>query len=113
MRAVLLSARVRKGTGEVMDRVRSTVTRHATIAGEFDVNDELPASLGADRAVVVGGDGAIMAALRQCVGRVLPAEMFDYTVEFPLILDMAASPGGKTTHLAARIGDLVRQLSGS
>jgi NAD+ kinase len=72
MRAVLLSARVRKGTGEVMDRVRSTVTRHATIAGEFDVNDELPASLGADRAVVVGGDGAIMAALRQCVGRGLP-----------------------------------------
>jgi NAD+ kinase len=55
-----------------MDRVRATVSRHATIAGEFDVNDELPAGLGTDRAVVVGGDGAIMAALRQCVGRGIP-----------------------------------------
>ena len=72
MRAVLLSARARRGTGEVLDRVRATVARHATIAGEFDVNDELPATLDADRAVVVGGDGAIMAALRQCFGRTLP-----------------------------------------
>jgi len=72
MRAVLLSARARKGTGEVMDRVRATVSRHATVAAEFDVNDELPAALEVDRAVVVGGDGAIMAALRQCVGRGIP-----------------------------------------
>jgi NAD+ kinase len=72
MRAVLLSARARQGTEAVLDRVRATVARHATIAGEFDVNDELPATLDADRAVVVGGDGAIMAALRQCVGRTIP-----------------------------------------
>ncbi len=34
----------------------------------------------------------------------LPVELFDglETVEQPLILDLAASPGGKTTHLAAR-----------
>src|SRR5512143_3613502 len=41
----------------------------------------------------------------QDAASMLPAEMFDYSVEFPLILDMAASPGGKTTHLAAKIDD--------
>jgi 16S rRNA (cytosine1407-C5)-methyltransferase len=41
----------------------------------------------------------------QDAASMLPAEMFDYSIEFPLILDMAASPGGKTTHLAAKIDD--------
>jgi 16S rRNA (cytosine1407-C5)-methyltransferase len=41
----------------------------------------------------------------QDAASMLPAEMFDYAIEFPLILDMAASPGGKTTHLAAKIDD--------
>jgi len=41
----------------------------------------------------------------QDAASMLPAEMFEYAVEFPLILDMAASPGGKTTHLAAKIND--------
>ncbi len=41
----------------------------------------------------------------QDAASMLPAEMFDYSVAFPLILDMAASPGGKTTHLAAKIDD--------
>lgn len=41
----------------------------------------------------------------QDAASMLPAEMFDYAVKFPLILDMAASPGGKTTHLAAKIND--------
>ena len=37
----------------------------------------------------------------------LPAELFDLSIlpEDALVLDMAASPGGKTTHLADRIGD--------
>lgn len=36
----------------------------------------------------------------------LPAELFDLdAMEAPLILDMAASPGGKTTHLSALSGD--------
>jgi len=41
----------------------------------------------------------------QNAASMLPAEMFDYSMVFPLILDMAASPGGKTTHLAAKIDD--------
>ncbi len=41
----------------------------------------------------------------QDAASMLPAEMFDDAIEFPLILDMAASPGGKTTHLAAKIND--------
>ncbi|HEY60410.1 MAG TPA: NOL1/NOP2/sun family putative RNA methylase [Anaerolineae bacterium] len=36
----------------------------------------------------------------------LPVELFDFAKNpKPLILDMAASPGGKTTHLADKIGD--------
>jgi len=72
MRAVLLSARARAGTDAVLARVRAAVARHAEVAGEFDVNEELPAGLRADRAVVVGGDGTIMAALRQFVDRGVP-----------------------------------------
>src|SRR5512135_414721 len=41
----------------------------------------------------------------QDAASMLPAEMFDVATEFPLVLDMAASPGGKTTHLAAKIAD--------
>ena len=72
MRAVLLSARARVGTGEVLAKVRQVTARHAQIVGEFDVNEALPPTLHADRAVVVGGDGSIMAALRQFVDRAVP-----------------------------------------
>ncbi len=36
-----------------------------------------------------------------------PVALFDFdpSIDRPLILDMAASPGGKTTHLASRTGD--------
>lgn len=36
----------------------------------------------------------------------LPVELFDFSLEKPLILDLAAAPGGKTTHLSGRTGDL-------
>jgi 16S rRNA (cytosine1407-C5)-methyltransferase len=35
----------------------------------------------------------------------LPVELFDLSREKPLVLDMAAAPGGKTTHLSARSSD--------
>ncbi len=42
----------------------------------------------------------------QDASSMLPAELFDFTdMPSPLILDMAASPGGKTTHLVDRIHD--------
>jgi 16S rRNA (cytosine1407-C5)-methyltransferase len=42
----------------------------------------------------------------QDAASMLPAEMFDFEgLARPLILDMAASPGGKTTHLCGKIGD--------
>ena len=41
----------------------------------------------------------------QDAASMLPAEMFNYDDDLPLILDMAASPGGKTTHLASKIHD--------
>ncbi len=42
----------------------------------------------------------------QDAASMLPAELFDFSgTASPLILDLAASPGGKTTHLAARTGD--------
>lgn len=72
MRVVLLSSRARAGTGEVLEQVRATIARHATVVGEFDVNDTLPPDLKADRAVVIGGDGSIMAALRIFVAHATP-----------------------------------------
>ncbi len=42
----------------------------------------------------------------QDTASMLPPELFDFAENpSPLILDMAASPGGKTTHLADRSGD--------
>lgn len=42
----------------------------------------------------------------QDVASMLPVELFDFdSPESPLILDMAASPGGKTTHLNAKTKD--------
>ena len=40
----------------------------------------------------------------QDAASMLPVELFDLPPE-PLILDLAASPGGKTTHLVAKTGD--------
>ncbi len=42
----------------------------------------------------------------QDAASMLPVELFDFDdLEAPLTLDMAASPGGKTTHITARTGD--------
>ncbi|MBI5565162.1 MAG: NOL1/NOP2/sun family putative RNA methylase, partial [Chloroflexi bacterium] len=41
----------------------------------------------------------------QDAASMLPAEMFTFDREFPLVLDMAASPGGKATHLLSKIND--------
>ena len=42
----------------------------------------------------------------QDAASMLPAELFDLSgTSAPLILDLAASPGGKTTHITARTGD--------
>jgi 16S rRNA (cytosine1407-C5)-methyltransferase len=42
----------------------------------------------------------------QDAASMLPVELFDWSgLDAPLVLDMAASPGGKTTHLVAKTGD--------
>ena len=41
----------------------------------------------------------------QDAASMLPGEMFSFEQDVPLILDMAAAPGGKTTHLACKTGD--------
>jgi len=42
----------------------------------------------------------------QDAASMLPAELFDFDgLTAPLVLDMAAAPGGKTTHLVSRAGD--------
>ena len=42
----------------------------------------------------------------QDAASMLPVELFDWDgLDNPLVLDMAASPGGKTTHLLAKMGD--------
>lgn len=69
---LIIAATRRPGTADVLAEVRRTVASHGSIVGEFDVEDTLPPALRADRAVVVGGDGTIMAALRQLVDRAVP-----------------------------------------
>ena len=62
---------------------------------------------------ISGNEGALSRTIEYRTGfyyiqdaaSMLPAEMFTFDREFPLILDMAASPGGKTTHLISRIND--------
>jgi NAD+ kinase len=71
-KSLIIAATRRPGTAEVLADVRRVVAQHSEIAGEFDVEDTLPPSLKADRAVVIGGDGTIMAALRQLVDRAIP-----------------------------------------
>ena len=41
----------------------------------------------------------------QDAASMLPVELFEFENEHPLVLDMAASPGGKTTHILANIMD--------
>lgn len=42
----------------------------------------------------------------QDAASMLPPELFDFSgTDAPLVLDLAASPGGKTTHITARTGD--------
>jgi 16S rRNA (cytosine1407-C5)-methyltransferase len=41
----------------------------------------------------------------QDAASMLPVELFDFRIKHPLVLDMAASPGGKTTHMLANILD--------
>jgi 16S rRNA (cytosine1407-C5)-methyltransferase len=41
----------------------------------------------------------------QDAASMVPVSLFDLTEPHPLVLDMAASPGGKTTHLVDRTGD--------
>ena len=42
----------------------------------------------------------------QDAASMLPAELFDWEpLDHPLVLDLAAAPGGKTTHLLAKMGD--------
>lgn len=41
----------------------------------------------------------------QDAASMLPVELFDFPEGSPLILDLAASPGGKTTHIIAKTGD--------
>lgn len=72
MRAVLLSARTQAGTGEVLAKVREIVAKHATVVGEFNVDETIPSALLPNRAVAIGGDGTIMSTLRQCVDMQVP-----------------------------------------
>ena len=72
VRAAILTSRTRPCPPDVLARVRAVVARHGVPVGEFDVHETLPTSFDADLAIAVGGDGTIMAALRQLVDRGVP-----------------------------------------
>lgn len=73
-RVILLSDGDRPETAEVADSVRAAITAHADLVAELSADDvaPLPASIEADLAVVVGGDGTLIRQAGRIADRSLP-----------------------------------------
>jgi NAD+ kinase len=72
-RVVLLADRSRPEIAEICSLLRKTMSRHAELVRELPPDgDALPADLGADLALVVGGDGTLIRQARRLADRDIP-----------------------------------------
>ena len=69
-RVLLLADRSRSEVVKELDEIRRGVARYAEITGEFATDGEpIPEAIGAELAVVLGGDGTLLAQARRLVDR--------------------------------------------
>lgn len=67
---VLLASRDRPEVARLLDDVRRGLGRYVEIVGEFDAEgDALPSEIGAQIAVVLGGDGTLLGQARRLIDR--------------------------------------------
>jgi NAD+ kinase len=72
-RVLLLADRSRTDVANIIPEVRDGIQRHGDIAAELDTNaDTLPEGLEVDLAIVLGGDGTLIAQARRVLGLDLP-----------------------------------------
>ena len=72
LRALLIANRTKPDATRIADEVRATIARHAHVIDMTADDEPLDPSLGFDIAVVVGGDGTLIAQTRRLVDRGRP-----------------------------------------
>jgi len=72
-RVIILSSSSHPDTVRHISEVRAWIAQHADIVREFEIDDApLPATLAAELAIVLGGDGALLSQARRLVDRGIP-----------------------------------------